>query len=187
MEYGSSESRMSIMWEQSLESGGVFAQSMARVSSAILTVVNVEEYDKSMARVWPTSRIHLAFTCLVALPTAARATRPGVRTVGSSRLTTFPKSTTLGSSLNVFSLVLTAVECSSSLSRYSSIQVHSNEGGFDELNFCALRVREWTCVCECAVSVCFMLTSSGDLFPTKKGSATTYSKVSCFYKVTFTL
>jgi len=84
----------------------------------------------------------------------------------------------------VFSLVWTAVECCSSLYPYLSIQVH-NGGGFDELNFCALR--EWTCVCECAVSVYFMLTSSVDLFLTEKGSGTTYRKASCFYKVNFTL
>ena len=41
----------------------------------------------------------------------------------------------------MFSLVLTAVEqCSSLLSPYSSIQVYSNGGGFDELDFCALEV-----------------------------------------------
>ena len=82
------------------------------------------------------------------------------------------------------SLVLTAVECSSSLSPYSNIQVHSNGGGFDELNFLALR--EWTCVCECAVSVYFTLKSSVDFFPAEQGSATTYSKASCFYEVNFT-
>jgi len=69
------------------------------------------------------------------LPTASRATQPGEGTEGSSRFTTFSKPSTLGSSLNVFSLVLTAVECSSLLSPYSSIQVYSNVGGFDELSF----------------------------------------------------
>jgi len=66
----------------------------------------------------------------------------------------------------VFSFVLTSVECSSSLSSYLGIQAHSNGGDFDELNFCALR--EWSCVCESAVSVYFMLTSSVDLSPTEK-------------------
>ena len=53
------------------------------------------------------------------------------------------KPTVLGSSLNVFNLVLTSVECCSSLCSFSScilFQVHSNGGGFDEVNFCALRV-----------------------------------------------
>jgi len=53
IENGSSESSMATVWEQSLESagGGVFTHSMARVFSAILTVVNVEEYGKSMVKV----------------------------------------------------------------------------------------------------------------------------------------
>ena len=38
------------------------------------------------------------------------------------------------------------------------------------------------CVRECAVSVYFMLTSSVDMFPTEKGSATTYRKASCFIR-----
>jgi len=60
---------------------------------------------------------------------------------------------------------------SSSLSPYSIIKVHSNGGGFDELNFSALW--EWTCVCECTVSVYFMFTlyEYVDLFPTEKGLA----------------
>ena len=77
------------------------------------------------------------------------------------------------------------LSASSSLSPYSSIQAHGNGGVFDELNSFALR--EWTCVCECAVIVYFMLTSSVDLFPSEKGSATTCSKASCFNKVNFTL
>jgi len=71
----------------------------------------------------------------------------------------FPKPTTLGSSLKVFTLVLTAVECTV-VHRCLLIQVHSNGRGFDKLNFCALR--EWTCACKCAVSVYFTLTSSVD-------------------------
>lgn len=42
---------MAAVWEQSLESGGVFTQSKARLFSAILTVFNIaavwEEYGKS--------------------------------------------------------------------------------------------------------------------------------------------
>jgi len=54
---------MVTVWEQSLESGGGFTHSMARVfsQSAILTVVNVEEYGKSMERVWPKPRVLVAF------------------------------------------------------------------------------------------------------------------------------
>ena len=88
------------------------------------------------------------------LPITERATKAGVGTEGSSRFSTFSKPATLGSSLNVFTLVLTAVECSSTLSPYSRIQVHGYGEAFDELNYCALR--EKTSVCECAVSVYFM-------------------------------
>jgi len=51
MEYTGSGSSMAAVWEQSLESGGVFTQSKARLFSAILTVFNIaavwEEYGKS--------------------------------------------------------------------------------------------------------------------------------------------
>jgi len=142
-----------------------------------------------MGRVRPKSRVLVAFAWLVDPPNRGSgdswATQPGVENEGSSRFTTLPKPATLGSSLNVFSLVLNSVKCSSSLSPYSNVQVYKYGGGFDEPKFWALW--EWTCVCECAISVYSMFTSSEDLFPTEKGSATTFSKASCFYKVSFTL
>jgi len=164
-----------------------------RVFSAIVTVVNVEavwqEYGLSLEQ-GGNRCIHppgLEPSWLspdwMPLPTAARATQRGVGTERSSRFTTFSKPVTPGSSLNVFSLVLTFVVCSSSLSSYSDIKAHSNTGGFDELNFCALWGRTW--VYDCAASVYFILTSSEDLFPADKGSAITFSKASRFNKVYF--
>jgi len=66
---------MTAVWEQSLESGGVFTHSMERFFSAILAFINIaavwQEYGQSLESLW-------LLPDWLPLPTAARANQPKI-------------------------------------------------------------------------------------------------------------
>ena len=138
---------MATVWEQSLESGGVYSNSMASLLSHThrCQCRGVwQEYGQSLESSW-------LLPDWLPLPTAARVIQPGVGTANRG----------IQSLHNIF-------QAGNSRFEHQCVQFSVNcclliqKGGFDELNFCALR--EWTCVCECAVSFYIILTPSVDLF-----------------------